>query len=553
MIKHIPIILAGVLFALALVACEEAPTPTPVPTLAPVVTPTPTPTATAAFTPTPVPALSGRVIDAASGQGVAGARVEVGLAGYARPGMRGWNYSATTASDGSYAMFDLSAGNYLIRVVATGYAREYWDNATPSDEATVVTVLESVTVSGIDFVLTKGGSISGHIYQSDGTTPIAGAWVLIRPSRYPEDDGFCAATDAEGDYKVTGLPLGDFKVTAEAPGYARLRYYNGAEGVYDWLNATDVMVVPPATIPDVNINLHLGASISGHVYRSDGVTPFANAYVNTEEKVFPLEGYDTNANSDGYYILEGLPPGNYVINAAALGFAHRWYDSQPSSCNADQLTIAEGAALTGIDFTLDSATTLRGHVYNDEGEPIPGIGEIVADFKLCPGSWADISSIDSSGAYELWLGTGDYYIKFWSVIPDYVPEWYNDAYRWEDAAPVHVEAPGEISGIDLYLARAGSISGYVYEADGATPIPSASVYAFPVTGNHPGNGANTGPDGSYTIVGLPSGQYRVQATVSGHAAQYFDNAPDEASATEVGANAPGDTSGIDFLLSRTSD
>ncbi len=93
----------------------------------------------------------------------------------------------------------------------------------------------------------------------------------------------------------------------------------------------------------------------------------------------------------------------------------------------------------------------------------------------------------------------------------------------------------------------------MYEDDGVTPIASASVYAFPTTGNHPGNSANSGDDGRYTITGLPSGLYKVQATVSGHIAAYYNDAPDEASAIEVAVNAFDDMSGIDFLLSRTSD
>ena len=565
-VKRVRLIaLAVLVLALVTVACAPQPTvtlsptatplPAKTPTATPTQTPTPRPTDTPMPTSTPVPSLSGRVTDAPTGQGIGGARIEAGPAGNGGPGMREWNYTAITASDGSYAMFDLPAGDYLVRIVATGYAREYWDNATPSDEATLVTVSTGVTLAGIDFALTEGGSISGHIYQSDGTTPIVGAWVLVRPSKYVSDDGFCATTDAEGAYSVAGLPLGNFRVTAEAPGYARLRYYNGAQGAYDWWQAADVTVVPPATIPDVNINLHLGASISGHVYRSDGVAPLANAGVNVEEYapgVLLLEGYGINADSDGYYVLEGLRPGDFLINAAAPGFAHRWYDSKLSACNAGRLTIAEGDVLTGIDFTLDVAATLRGHVYSEEGKPIPGI-QVVADFKACPEAWAALNATDSSGAYELWLGTGDYYIKFWSEAPDYVPEWYNDAYRWEDAIPVHVEAPSEVSGIDLYLARAGSISGHVYEADGTTPIPSASVYAFPTAGSHPGAGANTGPDGSYTIVGLPSGYYRVQATVSGHESQFYRSAADEASATAVAVNAPNDTPDIDFALSPVSE
>ena len=123
----------------------------------------------------------------------------------------------------------------------------------------------------------------------------------------------------------------------------------------------------------------------------------------------------------------------------------------------------------------------------------------------------------------------------------------------QDATPVHVTSYHETSGIDFYLSKAGSISGHIYEEDGVTPIAGASVYAFPITGDHPGAGANTGSDGSYTIEGLPSGSYRVQATVSDHVAQYYSNAPDEASATEVTVSAPNDTPGIDFTLSPVSE
>ena len=79
------------------------------------------------------------------------------------------------------------------------------------------------------------------------------------------------------------------------------------------------------------------------------------------------------------------------------------------------------------------------------------------------------------------------------------------------------------------------------------------MYAFPITGGHPGAGANTGPDGSYAIEGLLSGNYRVQATVSDHVAEYYNNALDEASATVVTVNAPNDTPGIDFALSPVSE
>jgi hypothetical protein len=529
---------------------EPTNTPTPTATLEPTNTLTPTatlePTNTPTPTPTPVPSLSGRVTNAGTGKGIGGATVEARLAEQPQD----WAYSATTASDGSYALLGLATGDYIVRVTASGYAREYWDNVTPSHEATVIDVSAGVVASDIDFVLTEGGSISGYVYQSDGVTPIEGAQVCVRPSRYRGDECFWVTTDIEGAYKVEGLSLGNFKVRAEAPGYARLRYYDGAEGVYDWVNATNVMVIPPGTTTDVDINLYLGASISGHVYQGDGVTPvYLSVLIIAALIDIPgTEGFETHSEN-GYYIIRGLPPGNYKLLTPGSGnLVGGFYDSKPDHSSADVVTVAEGESLTEKDFTLKIGGPLRGHVYNEAGEPISGAW-VGAD--IAGGGWAGIGyHTEPSGSYVFWLGTGDY--KIHSSAPGYVAEWYNDHYDKESADLVQVEAPNETSGIDFYLAKAGSISGYVYEKDGVTPIAGANVYAFPITGDYPGAGANTGPDGSYTIEGLPSGNYRVQATVSDHVAQYYNNAPDEASATEVRVNAPGDTPGIDFLLSRAS-
>jgi len=549
------IALAVLVLALVTVACAPqptatlSPTATPLPakttTATPTQTPTPRPTDTPMPTPTPVPSLSGRVTDAATGQGIEGAMIEV-----SQSGVTGWDYCAATGPDGRYALYELPVGDYRVRTTAPGYAREYWDNVTSSSEASLVTVSASVTTKDIDFVLTEGGSISGHVYQSDGITPIVGAEVRVCPSKYQEDDGFWATTDDEGAYKIEGLSLGSFKVEARVPGYNNyFRYYSEVENGYGWWQSADVTVVPPANTPNIDIHLHIGASISGHVYQSDGITPLAHVHVNAEI-AYGIGGYDTDSDSDGYYILEGLPSGNFVVNVVLPGFAHRWYDSKPDKISADLITLAEGEALTGIDFALDIGAPVRGHVYNEAGESMSGI-HVSADVG---GHGVDNSYTDSSGAYELWLGTGDYYIRYDpDNNPNFVPEWYNDTYRAEDADLVHVEAPHEVTGIDFYLARAGSISGHVYEADETTPIPSASVYAFPTTGSHPGAGANTGPDGSYTIVGLPSGYYRVQAIVSGHESQFYHSAADEASATAVTVNAPSDTPAIDFALSPASE
>ena len=337
--------LAATLLVLTLVACQPTPTPTAAPTFTPTAmptgtsTPTRTPMPTRTPTPTPVPSLSGRVTDAATGQSIAGARVEA-----SQPGVTGWDYYATTGPDGSYALYNLPAGDYKVRVTAPGYAREYFDNVTPSLEAKIIHVTTLHEASGIDFKLTEGGSTSGHVYQSDGITPIAGADVSVRPSKYRFDEGFGTRTDLDGSYTVENLPLGNYRVTASAEGFVFIvNYYKDKFG---WDQASDVAVTPPDDTSGIDIRLDLAGSISGFVYASDGVTPIPNVWVGADDQTGRFnDGFGSVSNNDGSYTITGILPGRYTVRIEAdlsSWYAGEFYDSKYTSGTANRVDVSAG-------------------------------------------------------------------------------------------------------------------------------------------------------------------------------------------------------------------
>jgi hypothetical protein len=493
------------------------------------------------------------VTDAATGRGIAGATIDVGLA---RP-YPSWDYSATTASDGSYAIFGLPTGDYAVIVIAPGYAREYYDNVSASHEAEIIRVTALHEASGIDFKLTEGGSMSGHIYQSDGVTPIVGAGVFVCPSKYYDDQGFWAITDADGSYTVENLYLGEYKVTVQAEGYVdRVKYYGDR---YGWNNALDVVVTPPDDTAGIDINLDRAGSISGFVYASDGVTPIPNVKVNADDSTGRfIEGFADFPNADGSYMIKGIPPGSSTVRIEAdisSWYAGEFYDTKYTFGTADLVVVSEGKNTPNINFTLDEGGWITGRVFDEEtGEPVEGI-ELFAGLPGGDCCMTPIARTSYDGSYKFVLRPGKYLIQAGREAVNllggsYVSEWYNNAYDMNNAALVNVTLHHETSGIDLYLAKSGSISGYVYGEDGA-PIGDANVYAF--SDVYPGNGANTGSDGSYTIEGLLSGNYVVQVTVSGYASEYYDNVTDQGLAAQVTVNAPDNTPGIDFRLSRISE
>ena len=123
----------------------------------------------------------------------------------------GTPYMTTTTTDttGGYSL-TLPVGSYRVRAAAPGYAREYFDNVTPSNEATVLNVTGGTNITA-DFNLTEGGAIAGHIYQSDGVMPITNANVFIRPSNYFFDDDSESIPHPMGATRSMAWPLASIK------------------------------------------------------------------------------------------------------------------------------------------------------------------------------------------------------------------------------------------------------------------------------------------------------------------------------------------------------
>lgn len=417
-----------------------------------------------------------------------------------------------SAADGSYALY-LAPGNYRLKVTAAGYARQFYNNVTASNEATSIAVNASLH-SEIDFDLTVAGAISGHIYRKDNGAPIANARIRARPSLYFFDEGFSTTSAADGSYVLTGLPLGKFKVNAEANGFATVRYY---DSVYGWGNAIDVIVTPPLTRSNIDIRMEAAGSISGHIYAGDGVTPVAGVSVIADPTINHFEGIGGTSQADGTYRIDGMPPDSYTLRIGENPpgwFAGQFYNGKDFWDDADKVSVSVGLDTPNINFTLSEGGKISGHLYDQStGLPIAGVQitpELIDGQGVTP-----LPPTGFDGSFSINLKPGVYHITQNSPA-GYIQNWYSGAYARSSATPVTVTLYQITSGIDMYLSRPGSISGNVYRSDGMTPIAGASLYAFPVGPKLPGAGANAQADGSYRINGLPSGTYVVMVAATGY-------------------------------------
>lgn len=106
--------------------------------------------------------------------------------------------------------------------------------------------------------------IGGTIYDDDWVTPLAGALVSCENTDNSAVQSQCR-TDDQGKYLFMGLPSGDYRVWAEAPGYSQ-QYYNHS---YNMAEATPVTVTSPYLTTGIDIALD-SFNPQGHVVVGSG-------------------------------------------------------------------------------------------------------------------------------------------------------------------------------------------------------------------------------------------------------------------------------------------
>ena len=495
-------------------------------------------TRTSYFWSVPKGSISGMVTEQDTGMPIEGMEVAA-CPYYYEDGMP--CYSGWTEADGSYIIQSVPLGTYRLDSGWSGnWVVEYYKNTPFSDEAKPVKVKpvqgknakdKHFNITGIDFTLELGGSISGHVNDANGD--VAGVHVDV----CAWDDSFCKGneTDENGDYIVYGLPEGDYRVSIwGGNGYWVDQFF---DHVRDWEDATPVTVIANQNIGDINFDLEAGGTISGHVSDANGDVAGVHVNVCAWDDSF-CKGNETDENGD--YIVYGLPEGDYRVSVwgGQGGWIDEYYYETPFHHEASPVTVSVGNDTGGIDFTMETGGSISG-VVSDANGPISNMAVDIVDgwFGTCT---------DENGQYTITglpLGTYDIIAgrDFCGLHP----------YAEQIISNVTVDTgTPDVYGYDFSLVMGGSISGTVTPVGGGLIGDNIDVSACFEDGSVCGWTSVQG-DGTYVITGLPSGDYRV------HAYQYpegywidevYEETRDWGAYTPVSVVAGVDTPNIHFTL-----
>jgi hypothetical protein len=470
--------------------------------------------------------------------------------------------NATSDSNGDYELTGLTPGNYTIRAMAAGYLVEWWQEVDNSASSTDVFVSTSTTVTGIDFTLSvasttsENGLITGTVTNASTSAPIAGATVTATPLDGGPDH--TETTDSSGNYTFNIAP-GPHMVSASASGFA-LEYYNESATSS---GAIAVTVVASTTESGIDFTLDAlgggGTTTPPKGYMTGRVTEQASSTVgipNATVSAEPVSGggpvRNANTDANGDYFMGNLDPGSYIVRAMAAGFEVEWWQEVDNSTSTTVVVINSSATTTGINFTLDVATSsstngfITGIVASaTSGTPIAG-AMVVA--KPLAGGPDHSTTTDEFGQYNFDIAPGEHLVSAWGF--GFALEYYTESETIASSTKVVVASSTTQSNINFTLGAGGAISGTVVDAAStSTPITSAKVVVTRIGGTPYSRSNNVDSAGKYKVSNLPVGSYTVKAEAGGFSDEWWQEVSTPGASTPVPVTAGTNNTGINFTMS----
>jgi hypothetical protein len=434
-----------------------------------------------------------------------------------------------------YEFRSLPAGAYSIAVTRTGFAPQQFGERR-SAPLSVIPVVRDQHVMGIEIALAPAGVIVGQILDEDGQ-PLAGAVIDALGSRFENNQATLlsvasARSDDKGAFRLTGLPAGQYFVTASDPAFTNVGNETGpltyAPTYYPGTMQTDqarrVAVVPgiePTLKVVFSLKIVRPASVSGRLITSDKRPLISGAVIMSPaetEGLAPIPARDVFILPDGTFSFRNVPPGRYQIRARGE------IEPQGHALFSMYAVAVDGRDLSDLEVTLSPGANVEGSVVVEAvsaRRPGSFTGIRVRAPSVDGGSFGDALSGDvrPDGSYRIrGLMAGRHYVTVEGLQYPWVLK--SVMYRGQDLTDggLDAESGREFKDVRVTITDAASeVNGTVKDnagreaADALVLIIPSSEQAWTRTSRR-FRLLRTDATGRFRIRGLPPGEYRAIAT-----------------------------------------
>jgi hypothetical protein len=498
--------------------------------------------------------IAGSVMAEAGGAPLARARVIIRSAAMAAPRV------VLTDSSGAFRFESLPAGDYEIHVARTGYVLPHGIDRSPLRVEARLADGEART--GIVIPLARAGTIPGRLMDEDGA-PLGGAEVQARSLRTASGQALTvtasATTDDRGDFRLAGLPAGQYFVVAIDPAFkgagdpaGAVRYaptfYPDALSHGD---AQPISVVAGGEAPRVEFRIRIArpARVSGTIASLDR-RPLRSGSVVMIPRDGPatasIPAADVDLLPDGRFSIRNVPPGDYQLRvraevdpAQAMWFASFAITVEGRDVDDIRMILSPGALVQGVlewdpptggksaasdrtagnypETAVGSRTPAGGQQPAGErpairvrapladgttfGDSLTGVVEADGTFRI-RGVAAGLHYFDVEGVPAPWTVTG-VFLRGRSVLDQ----------------PVEIREGEQFGGLRIVVSQSSAeLRGTVRHAGGAPArdalvVTSSAPPLTPSPVNPRFRTTRTDREGRFRIERLPPGDYRVTAVV----------------------------------------
>jgi hypothetical protein len=307
----------------------------------------------------------------------------------------------STDNQGNFEIKDLAAGRYNVTVSKGGFVVAQYGQRRPGEPGTPIDLSEGQTADKVNFVMSRGGVISGRVVD-DGGEPVSGTQVMAMRFAFVSgarrlvpggSEGSNDRTDDQGGFRLYGLPPGEYYISAnnrsgqmmvqpnmtntEADGFAPT-FYPGTPNLGE---ATRITLKAGQEMSGANFALLVArlARVKGRALNSRG-EPVAGGMLMlmpsdpTMGMNFGMNMSNAMVAADGSFQFANISPGRYTLNVRPQGMPG------PASEFATMAVTVGNDDIDNLVITTSIGATARGVVMTDDGSVPPFRPEQVSIF-----------------------------------------------------------------------------------------------------------------------------------------------------------------------------
>lgn len=397
-------------------------------------------------------------------------------------------FTCTTDAGGNYYFDGLTPYlNYAITVDATSV-----NTYTASAVERGLAIVEQITHT-LNFDLPIGGGISGML-QDESNQPVSGAVIAVFMNDAQSLARFCY----NGVFTFNGLPQGNYFSV----------FFPNPNSPINFQAESSVIHVTAGQTDTLNFTMDTGGTCSGYVYYrelSGNTIPAANLQIQMKSAQHEMASLNvrlssqTETDGGGRYELMGLSAMTYDLQAVPpVEETTGW------ACANARVAAAAGAAASQNIYLYPNGQKVYGLVRDQVGNRLSNC--MVAIWTA--GGFRAFAQTDDNGNYAIMLAPGTYYLQgcYTSL------EGSNFAMNPVEGAQV---TAGQNKQQDIVLSMGGRVSGRITDQLG-NPVALAKVWAYTANDLLPYRYGFTNQTGKYTIRGLHSSPYTLEAECPGY-------------------------------------